>query len=639
MKRIALKTMKISNFKGLRELSIDFDECTTNIYGDNATGKTTIFDAFIWLLFDKDSRNSKSFNIKPLANNGSTAQKGVEPTVEASIDVDGQVVLFQKTYKEKWTKKRGSVDQVFDGHETHYFIDQVPKKKNEFEKYIETIVPEDVFRLLTDVQYFNNSLHWQERRNIILDMCGNVTDADVIDSNPKLKLLRGHLVSRTIDELKKMLSSQRKKINDERDELPVRIDEAYKSIVDGIDEASEKQSIEELEAQVAILTTDIEVNTGSDIIDKQIFEIDRELNDLKNANSRFISEQEMKFNDANAELFKKRNDIKSIMNTTRSSFEVNSNTIRTLEKTLAELREEYAKIDAMKWSGDEICPTCGQTLPEGKIRDSKEQFNIFKSDQLIANNKIGKSKKSELEQLKSQQDELQETLNDLAIQLEYLPAEQEFQPQDMDGFEDKRSALIQKKATLTLKRQDSSESNLVAEKQSQIQKLQDQINEHRSKLLTVENNQKQYERISELEYKEQSLAKQLEELDQQLFLTDEFTKTKVHILEEKINKAFKLAKFKLFDVQINGGVSECCEATHDGVPYADLNNAMRINIGIDIINALARFYGVSAPIFIDNAESVTELLATPGQAVRLVVSGEDKELRICRESSMQKGVA
>ena len=89
-------------------------------------------------------------------------------------------------------------------------------------------------------------------------------------------------------------------------------------------------------------------------------------------------------------------------------------------------------------------------------------------------------------------------------------------------------------------------------------------------------------------------------MDEQLYLTDEFTKTKVNLLESSINSKFKMARFKMFEVQINGGIKECCETVYEGVPYSDLNNAARINIGLDIINTLSEHYNFSAPIFVDN---------------------------------------
>ena len=113
-----------------------------------------------------------------------------------------------------------------------------------------------------------------------------------------------------------------------------------------------------------------------------------------------------------------------------------------------------------------------------------------------------------------------------------------------------------------------------------------------------------------------------------MYLTEEFIRTKVRLLEEKINSKFKLARFKLFEVQVNGALAETAETMYNGVPYSNLNNGARLNIGLDIINTLAEHYGFEAPIFVDNAEAVTQLIPTTGQQIRLIVSAQDKKLRI-----------
>ena len=120
----------------------------------------------------------------------------------------------------------------------------------------------------------------------------------------------------------------------------------------------------------------------------------------------------------------------------------------------------------------------------------------------------------------------------------------------------------------------------------------------------------------------------LENLEQQLYLTEQFIRTKVQLLEDRINNKFELARFKLFDVQINGAVVECCETTYRGVPYSSLNRGARINVGLDIIRTLSKHYGFNAPIWIDNAEAVTHLIEIDSQVIRLLVSEQDEKLRV-----------
>ena len=108
---------------------------------------------------------------------------------------------------------------------------------------------------------------------------------------------------------------------------------------------------------------------------------------------------------------------------------------------------------------------------------------------------------------------------------------------------------------------------------------------------------------------------------------EEYTRYKTRVVEEGVNAMFRIAKFRLFREQANGGIEERCDVTVDGVPYGSLNNGMKINVGIDIINALSRHNGVTVPLFVDNAESVTNLERADAQVIRLVVSADDKKLR------------
>lgn len=153
-----------------------------------------------------------------------------------------------------------------------------------------------------------------------------------------------------------------------------------------------------------------------------------------------------------------------------------------------------------------------------------------------------------------------------------------------------------------------------------------ELNAQLAKFANIEANQK---RVTELEEQQQQLAEEYEKLEHQLFLIEEFIRTKVDLLNERINSKFKYARFKLFDMQINGGLAETCETLFNGVPYGSgLNNAAKINVGLDIINTLSEHYGLTAPIFIDNAEAVTKFIETNSQLVSLVVSEKDKQLRV-----------
>ena len=134
-------------------------------------------------------------------------------------------------------------------------------------------------------------------------------------------------------------------------------------------------------------------------------------------------------------------------------------------------------------------------------------------------------------------------------------------------------------------------------------------------------------RIEELRKDAKRSAECLERLEGLLYLIDEYTRYKTRFVEDSINGMFRIARFRLFREQANGGVEDRCDVVLDGVPYLNINNGAKINVGIDIINTLSQAYGVKVPLFIDNAESVTRLEPSDSQIIRLVVSENDKELR------------
>ncbi len=625
MKKIAIQSISISNFKGIKQLDVDFSATATNIYGDNATGKTTIFDGFMWLMFDKDSKNAKQFNIKPLDKDGNLTQKGIEPTVSAVLSAGGKTFELKKAYTEIWTKKRGSANAVLTGHETKYSIDDVPKKKSEYEEYIKQLLDEKIFRLLTDVLYFNTQLHWADRRKILLEMCGDITDGEVINSDVALSPLAVYLDKYSMDDFKKKLAADRARINKAREELPIRIDEAYKSIVD-VDEAKERMAVSQLEEKLSSLEVEKTMALGSNKQERELRETENKIVELHNKNTQFKLSAKEAYNALYLDAIEERNDLEHKINILSAEIISLENTKNAEEKSASELRKKYGQISEEKWVGETICPTCNQSYPEDKLNEGIEHFNIEKSKRLQEIQITGKTKVAEINKLTGEISNKETKKSKLVRELEKIVVPASTVPEDMPGYaETLEKLLLQKEEILKSK---GAETESTSDVTSRINEVKGKIEEHMSSIALANNNLVIKNRIAELEYQEKCLAEEMEQTDKNIYLAEEFVKTKVAMLESKINSKFKLARFKLFGEQINGGITECCEAMYEGVPYSDLNSAMRINIGLDIASALSEYYGVTAPIFVDNAESVTRLIDGVGQIVRLVVSREDKALRI-----------
>lgn len=646
---IRLQKLTLKYFKGVRKFELSLNGQNAAVYGDNATGKTTLYDAFLWLLFDKDSLNRSNFGIKTLDQDGQVIH-GLDHEVEAVMDANGKLLTLKKVYYEKWTKQRGGSKKVFSGHTTDYYIDDVPSKKKEFVEKIAELADENTFRLLTDPRYFNEQLHWEERRKKLLEVCGDISDADVIASDKKLSKLSKVLGNRTIEDHKKVIAAKRKEINQQLERIPIRIDEVQNGLpdIEGLDFDQLQADIKKYRTmQEARRKTISRIETGGEIAEKekQIAQLETELLKIK-------QEHESKEREAFYSLVSERDKLSSEHTKMLSkpwakqdeAERVKEQIIRG-EKEVKNLRAKWHEENekTFDYDQDNVCPTCGQDIPGVQLQEARDNalkaFNLEKSERLEAINKQGRDiaadvadKKIDYSALSEECESLEkraEGIDSRISELERKIADIEAafgSVEDTDAYKAKVEQIEALKTDIRRLRV-STESQIEKEKEG-IAKLEAEIAEMQTKSAFKEQYEKGIARIAELGAEEKKLAAELEELDEQLYLTEEFTKAKVNLLESSINNKFKMARFKMFEIQVNGGVKECCETVFDGVPYSDLNNAARINIGLDIINTLSDHYNFSAPIFIDNRESVTKLTEVNAQVISLVVSEKDKKLRV-----------
>ena len=640
---IKLYSLKLKNFKGIKEFQIDFNCKNTNIYGANATGKTTIFDAFKWLFFDKDSNDRKDFNIKTLDVNNKPINF-LEHEVEAILVVDGVNMTFKKILKEKWVKKRGQSEQEFSGHETEYYIDEVPIKKKDYEEKINSLIPESLFKLITDPSYFNNQLKWTERRELLINISGaNITDDEILNSNEEFKILQDNLEGRTIEDYKKVLQAKVKELNKQKETIPVRIDELTNTLITEheIDyNKVEKEKVDynkELQ-EIELKMTDVQAKTKENMnMANQLTIAKRELEEFKLQKEKEHL-QRYSLDIANLE------SEKSILETKlRSKDTEDKDRLLRIEQDTKRKEELYKKWDEVtneKLEFDPnsfICPTCKREYDSDKQEEMKKQFEdnfaAHKKSEQDSINAEGKAINIRIEENTKAREtlgqEIKDTLNkleDINKKLEELKAErdknQTFDVTTLPEYTEKHKQVVDLEEKV---------NNLTSEDISQFQNRKTEISEEINKLDKTLNERdtqiKTKERIAELESQEEQIATQIQELEGQQFAIEEFTKAKVELLENAINSKFELVKFRLFDTQINGGLVECCDTLVNGVPYADVNNAHKILAGLDIINTLIKFYNTSAPIFIDNRESINEIYNIDTQIISLIVT-TDSKLRI-----------
>lgn len=634
------------NFKGIRQFELDAQGGDVSVYGDNAAGKTTLFDAFTWLLFDKDSQSRKDFAIKTLDEAGE-ALHGLEHEVEGVFEIDGREVTLRKVYVEKWSKKRGSATAEFTGHETNHSIDGVPVTKGEYTARVAESADEGVFRLLTDPAYFNEQLHWQDRRKILLEVCGDVSDVDVIASDVQLARLPEILRGRTLEDHRKVIAARRTEINKELERIPVRINEAELNLpnLNGIVPDALPADIQKLRASRQAKEEErARVQVGGEIAEKtrRVNEVRSEVMAIERRAETAAEEQNRQ---ARLELTQITDQISAVELQVKSKcreIESNNASIGRAERRMADLRAEWARVDGPQFAfqQNENCPACGQTLPAERLEEAREKalgaFNQEKARQLTDVTARGKQAKAEADGLRQQNARLEQEIAALEARRAGLGEEKgkyqdipTIQP-DYSGYPD-FAAKSQEINTLEdeIERLRSGSADALAAVNREIAGIDDAIRALEQAAARVEARLQGLSRIEELKGQERVLAVEYERLEQELYLTEQFIRSKVRLLEDRINSRFQHARFRLFDVQVNGGVVECCETLFQGVPYgAGLNNGARINVGLDIINALSEHYGFAAPIWIDNSEAVTRLIPTRGQLIRLVVSEPDKSLRV-----------
>ncbi len=598
--QIKIKTLKLENFKGIKDLTIDFKD-TTNIYGDNAVGKTTIFDAYSWLLWDKDSLNRKDFAIKPYDKNGEEVHN-LESVVEGDFVFGDTDLTLKKIYKEVWTKKRGSTQAEFTGHTTDYYINSVPCKKKEYNERIESVLSEDNFNLLSNPLYFNQFLVKTERREILLSLIEDVKPEDIIAKNKDLEDL--DLENYTVDELKKIAKDAARKINKDIESIPARIDELDKSKIHDIDfdalefrKRSTLPAIKEIDAKLADASKMAE---GMTEITEKITALQKEKSELQE-----------KYQNKCFEIKLKNKNVLLQKGLDKSALEETNKNIEKLKELVENSRKEWQEVHKEQYKGDFKCPTCGQDLLPDQIEKTMANFNKKKSEKLASIEEKAKDLKIKIEEC--------EKLIAIYEVKEYKEEDLPIEPIRLKEIDKELDEAKAKLKDFSL----DNKKDLLEKKDS----LNADLEEVNKKLSLQGQNEKIDERIKELEKQEKELAKAYEEQQRIIYLCEEYTKAYVDLVSDKINDSFDLVKFKLFENQINGGITETCEATFKGVPYSDLNNAAKINAGLDVINSLSDKLDLKVPIFIDNAESVNELIKTDTQLVRLVVS-KDKEIRI-----------
>lgn len=645
-----LITLKLENFQKIRDYTLDLNGQSASMFADNARGKSTCFSAFTWLMFGEDSQGRTDFDLKTLENG--KPLHGLDHSVEGVLELpDGKKITLRRTYRENWSTPRGSADKVLSGHETKFWINGVPcGTKTEYDKRIAEIANKKIFQICTHTAGFT-SLPWKEQRTLLLEVCGDVTDQEVIDSTPALAGLPAILNGNRLEDHRKIVDERRKAINKERPSIATRIDEVSKGMPD-LPAAKRKELEAELtslrEQRSARETERLRVQAGGEVAEKRkrLSEIQGELQDVANT--------------VRGQIDGRIRDARQTLTTTQGTVDAKARQVRqytgeledaqsrlaTLNTQRDELRAAWGRENARTFqvAHDDHCAVCGQALPADQVEaaheKARQEFNAAKAAVLTRIQSEGSELAGKCQRLEHQIADLRTALETAETELKTLRAEGVVAVTEVERLtaavpdvtlNPQHQALETERAEVeaTIASLQAGTAEETTKITAALEGLDEQIAGVQTEIAKFERRQQDEARIKELGENERKLSAELENVEKELFLCESFTRVKVAMLTDRINAKFRLASFRLFTELVNGGVDDTCEALDwEGTPYRSTNTGARVQVGMDIARTLQDHYGFHPPIWVDNAESVTSLPDMDCQVIRLVASKPDKELRV-----------
>ena len=648
MKQVILKSLTLCNFKGEQARTTNFNQDVTTISGGNGLGKSRHFDAFIWLLFGKDAHDRKDYEIKTRVN-GEELHK-CECSVTGVIDVDGEEITLKRAFVEDWVKPRGQVEQVYKGNHTECWWNDAPVNVSEYDKRIQSIVDSSVFKMITNPAFFVN-MKWQLQREQLFQLAGVVTDAEIAAGNPQFAKLLDVISGKSLADHKKELAARKKRLSDELKQIQPRIDQTQKMKPEPEDFAAIEAQIADIDKQIAEIDAQIaDVNTA---IRKQ-YEAEQvkqsRVNELTTQAQQVVFDAKTKAQDAAFEANAQRREIANEIKTLQSQLDVNKRNCTAIQVDIARihrdidkckgeqdtLRESWHKENAKEYSGETTCPHCGQALPDDMIAKAKDVFDKAKIGNLTDITNKGKNLGEKIAQLEADAAKMQkyvdeyreenkgldECLKAAQATLETLPekATAEVVPDNIPEWVELQKQIADIKATISTDNTGVDTSALQTAKAD----LNRQRNELSTRLAKRGAIKRCDDEITNLEARGKELSQAIADIERDEYTVEQFTRAKIDECEKRINAKFKFVTFRLFDYTLDGNPVETCIPLCDGVPYGGANTASQVNAGLDIINALCAYYGICAPIFIDNRESVNNIIPVQSQIINLVVTNDNK---------------
>lgn len=662
--RILFKRVTIKNFKGIKDITIEFNGTITEILGANHTGKTTTADAIHWVLFGKNSEGATVFGIDPKDEDNNIIHH-LENSVELVMTADSRELTLKKVRRENWIKPKGHDEEVLDSHTTDCYIDGDKYTIKDYTAKIAELIPEALFSAITNPAYFP-SLKADDQRLLLVKMVGERSLEEVAKGSEqfeKFEELLKKMGGQDLKEYRQHLSYRMKELKKDIETTPCRIEEnndALQKLNPSTDFTFIRKRIEEIEKGIANYDEQLKDATVKLNIDyderiaqrKKVLEARTRKQAATEAVERKNRQVRMEHDNEVAESQRTVNSLERQMADTDNDIQDYTRSMERLEKKMAEFRDDWARVEGEEFTWDETedkvtCPTCGQRLPTDQIEAIREKAERdFNTRHMVAQDELDKravelkkSKNDTEALLASARDKKKQLEADLSKAKEYLTGATmvettELKVEDDEAWQQASQDERDEQAKLDQMTKQQSAANQSAEDDSkrieaskqQLMTTRDSLRDELAKEGQIADRK---QRIKELEEKLTQLNQQLTDMEQEDACAESLEHATIEDLETRVNKLFTMVRFKMFDTQLNGNTKPTCVLTMHGVPYQDLSNSEKINAGIDLINAMARFNDTYAPIVVDNAESINEVLPSDSQQILLIVS-RDPQLTVIK---------
>lgn len=589
--KIRLKSLRMTNFKALHDCEVALDGKDAVISGGNATGKSSIYEAYYWCLFGKTL--AANGIVQTLGRNNEIVHK-VDTVVEVTLNIDGGYdVNIRRALVEKW-KAKDMPDEKLTGTEVQRFWNDVPVSMAEYKKKLAALVPVAQWQLLSNNFAFM-SYKMEDRRKMLMSVAGEVDEQKLMEPYPAIR--QAVAEHKSIDELNAQTRRTRKDADKELTEIPAKISAQDALRVNGDREGSED-----------------DVHNAEEYF-KALEQARKSVDDYKRSwekrNSDNLSDIRRQLYDAQDKARKAANNI------SRATDEQHTRIKRlaTVTDAFNKAKEQWQKVndEQFNFRQPEICPVCKQPLPEAFRRNeyanAVEEYNGQKSERL-------QSIMQEAQQLSEQKNVLQGEIKSF----------NEIEKPRLDKAEkeaDGRVEVLEK--SLETAKQATPEADQEYQKLvEKLEKLQANKPANADDIVKLKADQEINKRVEAEEERLQKRSARLSQIiagcDNTLCQILNYKKAKIDAVEDKVNGFFSLVKWKFFQQNItNDDLQEICTCIVGGVDYNNLNTAMKVNASVDIINGISKAAGIYVPCWVDGRESVTDLLHPESQQISLKV--------------------